>query len=135
MSSPSRQTHTPSPSPDLNLAGAVMSPALWEEFLDQLDPQSACELLGILHFPHWLASAANFLLLAQYLGEKYGPGVSVRQALAAELKSGPRAPSHSEETDWWQAIVPHLPELEKMVYSFLIMRGALVRGEWDFAQF
>ncbi len=104
-------------------------PDSWEDFVDHLNPRAACELLGLEHFPHWLASAANMLILAEYLGQKYGPEVTVRQALVAELKAGPRPPSGSEETDWWQAIKPHLKELEMEVLAFMKRRGALKEEE------
>lgn len=104
-----------------------LAPNLWEEFIEHLDPQSACELLGIEHFPHWLASAANMLLLAQHLAARH-PGRTVRQALAAELKAGPHPPSRSQETDWWRAIEPHLEDWEAMVMAFMAGRGAL-RGQ------
>lgn len=134
MSPPRIHDPTPSPSPSLELAGAVMSPALWEQMVDELDSQTACELLGILHFPHWLAAAANFHLLAEYLGGRHGPHVTVRQALVAELKAGPRPPSGSQETDWWKAIEPHLPRLEQIVYQFMKRRGAMAAPESDYEQ-
>ena len=99
--------------------------AYWEAFVAELDPRQACELLGIQHFPHYLAAAANFLLLAQHLRAKHDPKVSVRQALIAELKKGPYPPSGSEETDYWKAIKPHIPVLEEVVKHYLRSTGNL----------
>jgi hypothetical protein len=124
----------PSPidsAPETHAAPLVcLAPNLWEDFVEHLDPQSACELVGLEHFPHWLASAANMLLLAQYLAARHGPGLTIRQALTAELKAGPHPPSGSENTAWWKAIEPHVQEWEAMVRAFMQSRGAL-RGEDD----
>lgn len=102
-----------------------LAPNLWEEFIEHLDPQSACELVGLEHFPHWLASAANMLLLAQHLAARHGPGLTIRQALVAELRAGPHPPSGSEDSAWWKAIAPHLPEWEALVMALMRGRGAL----------
>ncbi len=106
-------------------AQSAKADAYWEAYVRELDPQQACELLGIEHFPHYLAAAANLLLLAQHLQAKYGPGVKVKEALIAELKKGPYPPSHSEDTTWWAAIRPHLPVVEEVVKHFLRSTGHL----------
>ncbi len=127
---PPRMTSDPGSGPG---TAPIMSltPNLWEEFVDQLDPRTACELLGIEHFPHWLASAANLLILAEHLAAKYGPGVTVRQALIAELKAGPHPPSGSENTDWWKQIEPHVKEWEAVVMAFMKARGQLTEDPDD----
>ena len=99
--------------------------AYWEAFVRELDPQRACELLGIQHFPHYLAAAANLALLAQHLQARYGPGVKIKDALIMELKKGPYPPSGSEDTAYWKAIEPHLPVLEEVVKHFMRSTGNL----------
>ena len=107
------------------LPAPVVDRAYWEAFVKELDPQKACELLGIQHFPHYLASAANLALLVQHLQAKHGPDVKVRDALIAELQNGPYPPSGSEDTDYWRAIKPHVPVLEEVVKHFLRSTGNL----------
>lgn len=80
---------------------AVEDDAFWEAYVRELDPQQACELLGIEHFPHYLAAATNLALLAQHLRGKYGSSVKIKDALIAELKKGPHPPSGSENTAYW----------------------------------
>ncbi len=103
----------------------VEDDAFLEAYVRELDPQQACELLGIQHFPHYLAAAANLALLAQHLRGKYGSSVKIKDALIAELKKGPYPPSGSEETDYWQAIKPHLPVVEEVVKHYLRSTGNL----------
>lgn len=103
----------------------VEDDAFWEAYVRELDPRQACELLGIEHFPHYLAAAANLALLAQHLQAKYGPGVKIKDALISELKKGPYPPSGSENTTWWKAIEPHLPVVEEVVKHFMRSTGNL----------
>lgn len=122
------------PGPEFAAAGTPvvsLPPNLWEEFVEQLDPRTACELLGIEHFPHYLASAANLLILAEHLAAKYGTSMTVRQALVAELKAGPHPPSGSENTQWWKLIEPHVKEWEAQVMAFMKSRGALAEDGHD----
>lgn len=91
--------------------------AAFREFVADMNPREACELPGIQHFAHWLASAANMLIPARYLHEKHDGEMTVREALAAELALGPREPGGSEDTDYWRAIKPHLKALEALFVS------------------
>jgi hypothetical protein len=109
----------------LPLRSSDAEQASWEDYVRGLTPQEACELLGVEHFPHWLASAANLLLLAQHLAARHGPDVTIRAALIAELKEGPHPPSGSEHTAWWREIKPHLPALEKILLVFMAKTGNL----------
>ncbi|MFZ5587631.1 MAG: hypothetical protein ACOZHQ_17055 [Thermodesulfobacteriota bacterium] len=109
----------------LPLRSSDAEQASWEDYVRRLTPQEACELLGVEHFPHWLASAANLLLLAQHLAARHGPDVRIRDALIAELKEGPHPPSGSENTTWWREIKPHLPMLEKVLLVFMAKTGNL----------
>lgn len=109
----------------LPLRSSDVEQASWEDYVRGLTPQEACELLGVQHFPHWLASAANMLLLVQHLSTRHGPNMTIREALIAELKQGPYPPSGSENTAWWQQIKPHLPILEKMLLVFMVRTGNL----------
>lgn len=99
--------------------------AFWEAWVAQADPQQACEAIGLQHFPHPLASAANMLLLAQHLAGLYGPDVPVREAMVRELMKGPHPPSNSESTAYWQEIKPHLPVLENVLLAFMGKTGNL----------
>jgi hypothetical protein len=103
----------------------VADDAFWEAYVRELDPQQACELLGIEHFPHYLAAAANLALLAQHLQAKYGAGVKIKDALISELKKGPYPPSGSKNTTWWKAMEPHLPVVEEVVKHYLRSTGNL----------
>lgn len=86
----------------------------WNEYLSSLDPQTACRLCGIDHFPCWLASAANFKLLTDYLGTRY-PDMGVREALVSALRE--RAPDpHSENAGWWKAMQNVVADLERFAY-------------------
>lgn len=99
--------------------------AFWAAWVAQADPQQACEAIGLQHFPHSLASAANMLLLAQHLAGIYGPDVPVREALIQELMRGPHPPSGSKDTAWWKAIEPHLSMLENVLLAFMGKTGNL----------
>lgn len=89
----------------------------WHSFLDTLDPQSACRLCGVDHFPHWLASSANWKLLIEYLSAKYPEDMPVRQALCLAIKER-RPDPRSEEAGWWKAMEHMVPELERFAYLY-----------------
>ena len=78
---------------------------------EELDPQLVCKLLGIDHFPHWLASAANMLLLALALKER-GYTCTVREAIQQELFKCP-TPAESEKSQWWLAMKADVERLER----------------------
>ncbi len=94
----------------------------WREFLRTLDPQRACRLCGIDHIPHWLAGAANWRYLLEFLRARYPGDSPVADALVAALKLR-RPDPKSEESDWWQAMAPVVPELER--FAFLYSRGLI----------
>lgn len=89
----------------------------WDSFLDTLDPQSACRLCGVDHFPHWLASSANWQLLIQYLSAKYPEDMPIRQALCLAIKER-RPDPKSEEAAWWKGMEHLVPELERFAYLY-----------------
>lgn len=84
----------------------------WAGFLQTLDPQTACRLCGIDHFPHWLASAPNWQYLIEYLENKYPAEMPIREALAMAIKER-RPDPKSEESEWWLAMKHVVPELEQ----------------------
>jgi hypothetical protein len=89
----------------------------WDSFLDTLDPQTACRLCGVEHFPHWLASSANWTLLIEYLSAKYPDDMPVREALCSAIKER-RPDPRSEESSWWKAMEHLVPELERFAYLY-----------------
>lgn len=89
----------------------------WDSFLGTLNPQSACRLCGLDHFPHWLASSANWKLLIEYLSAKYPEDTPMRQALCLAIKER-RPDPRSEETAWWIAMEHVVPELERFAYLY-----------------
>lgn len=90
--------------------------AAWDDFLQTLDPQTACRLCGIDHFPHWLAAAANFKLLSEYLGQRF-PDLPVREALAAVIRER-RPDPKSEKARWWLKMQHVVADLEKFAYLY-----------------
>jgi len=94
----------------------------WHSFLETLDPQSTCRLCGIDHFPHWLASSANWQLLIEYLAKNYPEDMPVRQALCLAIKER-RPDPHSEDAAWWKAMEHVLPDLER--FAFLYCYGLI----------
>ncbi len=95
----------------------------WDCFLSDLTPQEACRLCGVDHFPSWLASAANVLLLAEYLESKYPADMPVRMALQLEIQKNNPDPK-SEQADWWLAMQHVEHDLE--VFAYLQCTGKLV---------
>lgn len=89
----------------------------WHSFLDTLDPQIACRLCGVDHFPHWLASSANWQLLIEYLAKSYPDGMPVRQALCLAIKER-RPDPKSENAAWWKAMEHVVPDLERFAYLY-----------------
>jgi hypothetical protein len=94
----------------------------WHSFLETLDVQSACRLCGIDHFPHWLASSANWQLLIEYLSKNYPKDMPVRQVLCLAIKER-RPDPHSEEAAWWKAMEHVIPDLER--FAFLYCYGLI----------
>ncbi len=89
----------------------------WHSFLDTLDPQTTCRLCGIDHFPHWLASSANWELLIEYLNAKYPAEMPMRQALVLAIKKR-RPDPKSDESNWWKAMEHVVPDLERFAYLY-----------------
>lgn len=89
----------------------------WHEFLRSLDPQSACRLCGIDHFPHWLAAAPNWEYLVKHLAERYPRTITVKEALVKAIKER-RADPRSEERAWWKAMEHLVPALETFAYLY-----------------
>jgi hypothetical protein len=89
----------------------------WNSFLDTLDPQTACRLCGVDHFPHWLASSANWQLLIEYLSKHYPDEMPVRQALCLAIQERKPDPK-SEQAAWWKAMEHVVPDLERFAYLY-----------------
>lgn len=89
----------------------------WHQFLGKLDPQAACRLCGVDHFPHWLASAPNWRYLIEYLTRTSPADMPVREALVQAIKRR-RPDPKSEESGWWKAIEHLIPELETFAYLY-----------------
>lgn len=86
----------------------------WAGFLNTLDPQTACRLCGIDHFPHWLASAPNWQYLAEYLHNTYPEDMPIKEALARAIQKR-RPDPKSEESEWWLSMKHAVHDLEVFV--------------------